>query len=777
VAIGKGRGGAVFGDLRTIFLVGAAGELTDGQLLERFATGPGEAAGPAFAALVERHGPMVLRVCRGVLADPHDADDAFQAVFLVLVARARSLWVRDSLGPWLHQVAFRTASGARASAARRRRFERSAAATREASRAEGDGEVGRILHEEVDRLPDRYRAPVVLCDLGGRTHEQAARHLGWPVGTVKSRLARARDRLRGRLLRRGLAPGAGLLVAASADAITPSALAASATGAAVRHAAAGMSGRGRAVTLARETLRTMSMTRWFKIASTALALGATASAVGPLARPVDEPRPEAAARADDVPVVAVMPGDFKHTLVERGVVQPSRVSKGVSEVRGQTAIISIMPDGAKVRKGDRVCVLDSAPIKDQLQNQRIAEGVAEAAHRDAVLAREAAEIAVHEYADGTSRVERDALDAAIASAQASGRRAQARVDRTRRARAKMDDAPALKGRAPTPAEILADLDFDDRLDAAERDLDRETAARALAVDRRGVFETYTRPRTIKGLTVDLGRKRADESVAHSARSLAKDKAEWLVRQIESCTMIAPADGILVDAYDPPRPAGAKIMRKGVSVGERETIFRILNLDAPLLVHTKVREAWVDRVAQGVRAGIKVDALPGKAMTGRVVFVAPRADDAGGIVPNVSTPVTGRVVFVAPRADPTGMVRNEVKLYTIVIEVEASPPTLTPGMTAEVEIPIFELAGVLTVPVSAVRPLDGKDYLTVKTADGRLDRREVSLGLSDDKRVEVKRGIQAGDLVVLNPPTPTTGEPGRAQPGDRGRPAAGTDPPR
>jgi len=752
VAIGKGRGGAVFGDLRTIFLVGAAGELTDGQLLERFATGPGEAAGPAFAALVERHGPMVLRVCRGVLADPHDADDAFQAVFLVLVARARSLWVRDSLGPWLHQVALRTASAARASAARRRRFERSAAATREASRAEGDGEAGRILHEEVDRLPDRYRAPVVLCDLGGRTHEQAARHLGWPVGTVKSRLARARDRLRGRLLRRGLAPGAGLLVAASADAITPSALAASATGAAVRRAAAGMSGRGRAVTLARETLRTMSMTRWFKIASTALALGASASALGPLARPVEEPRPEAAARADDVPVVAVVPGAFRGTVVERGTLEASRVSEGVSEVEGQTSILSIMPNGATVRKGARVCVLDSAGLKGQLQNQRIAEGVAEAACRDAGLAREAAEIAVGEYADGTSRLERDALDAAIASAQASVRRAQARVDRTRRARARMDDALAPKGRVQTPAEILADLDFDDRLDAAERDLDRETAARALAHARKDVFETYTRPRTIKGLTADLGRKRADESAARVIRDIASDKARRLARQIEACTMTAQTDGILDYANAPGSP---QMIEEGATVRERQIIFRILDLSAPLRVSAKVREAWVDQVdqtAKGLRTRIKVDAFPG-------------------------TSLTGRVVSVAPRPDPTGMVRNNVKVYTTLIELDGSPPSLRPGMTAEVEIPIFELAGVLTVPVSAVRQRDGKDYLTVKTADGRLDRREVTLGLSDDKRVEVKRGIQAGDLVVLAPSNPTTGEPGRAKPGDRGRPTAGTDPPR
>src|SRR5262249_10851326 len=125
---------------------------------------------------VERHGPMVLRVCRGVLADAHDTQDAFQATFVVLVRRARALWVHDSLGPWLHQVAYRTALCARRATARRRRHERSAAALTAERRDEPRrGEVESALHEEIERLPEAFRAPVVLCDLGGRTHEQAAR--------------------------------------------------------------------------------------------------------------------------------------------------------------------------------------------------------------------------------------------------------------------------------------------------------------------------------------------------------------------------------------------------------------------------------------------------------------------------------------------------------------------------------------------------------------------------------------------------------------------------
>lgn len=195
------------GPLSTLFNLGAIGEMTDGQLLERFAVG-GEVAELAFAALVERHGPVVLNTCRSILHDEHDAEDAFQATFMVLVRKARSLWVRDSLGPWLHEVAYHAARCSRSTTARRIAHERRAAETSTARRehhgAETGAEISAAIHEEIERMPARYRGPLVLCDLQGRTYEQAARSLGCPVGTVKSRLARGRQLLGDRLTRRGL---------------------------------------------------------------------------------------------------------------------------------------------------------------------------------------------------------------------------------------------------------------------------------------------------------------------------------------------------------------------------------------------------------------------------------------------------------------------------------------------------------------------------------------------------------------------------------------------
>ena len=159
--------------LQTLFSVGVTAGLTDGQLLERFATQRGDAAELAFAALVERHGPMVFHACRGILGDEHEAQDAFQATFLVLLRKGGTLWVRDSLGPWLHRVACRAAGRARVDALRRRAHERRAAEQAAGSQGgEGPGDRAAILHEELDRLPERYRVPIVLCDLQGRAYER-----------------------------------------------------------------------------------------------------------------------------------------------------------------------------------------------------------------------------------------------------------------------------------------------------------------------------------------------------------------------------------------------------------------------------------------------------------------------------------------------------------------------------------------------------------------------------------------------------------------------------
>jgi RNA polymerase sigma factor (sigma-70 family) len=224
--------------------------------LERFARQQDEAA---FAALVRRHGPMVLGVCQRILRDPHDAEDAFQATFLVLVRKTGSLARPELLANWLYGVACRTALSARAEAARRRTCERPVVDRPVEGSADADWhDLRPVLDEEVSRLPDVYRVPFVLCYLEGKTNDEASRHLGCPKGTVLSRLARARERLRVRLTRRGLALSAGLgaavLTQKAAPAALPPTLADSTTKAAAQFAA------GKAATAGAVSARVAALT-------------------------------------------------------------------------------------------------------------------------------------------------------------------------------------------------------------------------------------------------------------------------------------------------------------------------------------------------------------------------------------------------------------------------------------------------------------------------------------------------------------------------------------
>jgi polysaccharide biosynthesis/export protein len=216
----SGPSGAVLRDIQTLFDTGTVSGLSDRQLLERFVGQRDASAEAAFEVLVLRHGPMVLRICHNVLGDSTDAQDAFQATFLVLVKRSSSIRQLESLASWLYGVACRVAARARVEAARRRAAERRGAlrvvqAVDPSEGAERDhSEFGPVIQEEVRRLPEKYRSVVTLCYWQGLTQEQAAVQLGCPLGTVRSRLARARSQLHRRLTRRGMAPLAGVVTAA-----------------------------------------------------------------------------------------------------------------------------------------------------------------------------------------------------------------------------------------------------------------------------------------------------------------------------------------------------------------------------------------------------------------------------------------------------------------------------------------------------------------------------------------------------------------------------------
>jgi RNA polymerase sigma factor (sigma-70 family) len=203
----------VLDQLRRTVLLRDGANLTDRQLLESFVRQKDEGA---FAVLVRRHAPMVLGVCRRVLRNSHDAEDAFQAVFLVLARKAESIVPREMIANWLYGVAYRTALKARTMTARRRARERQVTAMPEPETSAADTgwrELQTLLDQELSCLPDKYRVPIVLCCLEGKSGKDAARQLGWPEGTVASRLSRGRELLAKRLIRHGLALSAGSLAA------------------------------------------------------------------------------------------------------------------------------------------------------------------------------------------------------------------------------------------------------------------------------------------------------------------------------------------------------------------------------------------------------------------------------------------------------------------------------------------------------------------------------------------------------------------------------------
>jgi RNA polymerase sigma factor (sigma-70 family) len=176
--------------------------MTERQLLEQFITGNDQ---DAFRALIDRHGSTVLGICRSVLRESHDVEDAFQMTFLILARDAGTIRERDCIGPWLRKVALRLARKERSKAFGRRALERlDARPAWEPASENLNLDLLPVLRAELSRLPERYRLPLVLCYLEGKTTEEAAMQLGCPVGTVKGRLSRARERLRDRFCCRGL---------------------------------------------------------------------------------------------------------------------------------------------------------------------------------------------------------------------------------------------------------------------------------------------------------------------------------------------------------------------------------------------------------------------------------------------------------------------------------------------------------------------------------------------------------------------------------------------
>ncbi len=381
---------AVFREIRTLFHLGAVGRLSDSQLLEAFLSRRDEEAEDAFAAVVERHGPMVLRVCRRILTDLNDADDAFQVTFLVLARKARAIARRERLANWLYGVAVRTAKEVRKSAARRRVREgpMDDMSRVEVSTEQADiDELRLVIDDELSRLPESFRSPIVLCDLEGKTQREAAAHLGVPVGTVSSRLSRGRDLLRRRLTRRGLAlPSVGLAVEslrAATPVVVPRALVASTAKAAARFAIEGsLAGTVPAylATITQGVLKTMlfaKLTSKGLIVATIVSLSLGAATVGVVAHAQRGAGPPSGPEAFELDRGAVRDWDWVDKLTNADAVTKERL-KRLRQLRHGELRVTSSPH-LRLRPRDRAWSRRAVRQDDERDLRTIS--------RDSVLAR------------------------------------------------------------------------------------------------------------------------------------------------------------------------------------------------------------------------------------------------------------------------------------------------------------------------------------------------------------------------------------------------------
>jgi RNA polymerase sigma factor (sigma-70 family) len=267
---------------RAVLQQDAAGR-TDGQLLASFIDQKDEAA---FEALVRRHGPMVFGVCRRVVGNHHDAEDAFQATFLVLARKASSVRPREQVANWLHGVALRTAMKAKTVTAKRRGREKQVTELPETEAAQQDQwrDLQPLLDQELNGLPENYRLPIIFCDLEGKSIKEATQQLGWPQGTLAGRLARARKMLAKRLTQRGVVLSGGalavLLSEKAAAACVPLSLGVATTKAAVAvaagQAAAPSLVSAKVAALMEGVMKSMMVTKLKTVTMVLLALGMVA---------------------------------------------------------------------------------------------------------------------------------------------------------------------------------------------------------------------------------------------------------------------------------------------------------------------------------------------------------------------------------------------------------------------------------------------------------------------------------------------------------------------
>src|SRR5262249_29143175 len=264
-----------------------------------------------------------------------------------------------------------------------------------------------------------------------------------------------------------------------------------------------------------------------------------------------------------------------------------------------------------------------------------------------------------------------------------------------------------------------------------------------AQSKKKVLVEYTKGKTIKELRSEVEKARSDELAKKATHELEVSKEKKLEKQIAACEIKAPSDGLVVYANDPTRAfmSNTPQVEEGAQVRERQKIFSLPDI-SQMQVNTKVHESHINKVKVGMRAKIRVDAYSNELLDGTVTEVAPLPDTAS-------------------------FFSSDIKVYTCKVKIENPLPGLRPGMGAEVTIQVDHLNKVLTVPVLAVLEFNNKNHVTRKV-DNRVVQSEVTLGLSNEKCVEIKKGVKEGDIVAMSPISLMTDEEKRNAFGSTGK---------
>lgn len=393
-------------------------------------------------------------------------------------------------------------------------------------------------------------------------------------------------------------------------------------------------------------------------------------------------------------------------VVERGSLESSKNLDGINEVEGMTTIIKIVPEGTVVKKGQKVCELDSATLRDNLTNQKISTQRANADYEQTTKTLQVTEISVKEYLEGTFPSDKQTAQGSIKLAESDLIKAQDRLD--------------WSNRMTKIGYVAASQNQSDKLAT-----DKAQFTLAEAQNKLKVLMEFTKLKQMTELQANVEKAKSDMLAKKQTYELELAKEVKLEKQIEKCILYAPNDGLVVYANESGRfgASNQAMIEEGAQVRERQKIFSLPDI-SKMRVNTKVHESMVDKVTPGLYARIRVDAFPNQ-------------------------PLDGKVEMVQPLPDPSSWISSDVKVYTTFVTIENGHPGLRPGMTAQVEILITQLDDVLVVPIQSILEFKGKDHVFVITPDGPK-RREIKLGISNEKFVEVKDGIKEGEFVAMNP---------------------------